>query len=200
MRDAGGADAGTKQALESGSHCRPAFADQRLLYLSITGGHGDGWMLSGNTFNLFPSYPGMPDGICDGVEEVRKKVREVLRAGSRHHQDLLHRRRPQPDRSPRIYPILSRRAGRDRAARPLTGAGVKVMSHAQGPGRGQKRRTCRRALHRTRHIPGRRSVRDDGRYEELSWCQRSWLPFTSWNMAKKKGMPEYGLRKVARGG
>ena len=26
--------------------------------------------------------PAVPSGICDGVEEVRKKVREVLRAGA----------------------------------------------------------------------------------------------------------------------
>jgi imidazolonepropionase-like amidohydrolase len=50
--------------------------------LSITGGHGDSWTVSGADPQLFPAYPGMPSGICDGPEGVRKKVREVLRAGA----------------------------------------------------------------------------------------------------------------------
>jgi imidazolonepropionase-like amidohydrolase len=28
------------------------------------------------------TYPGLPDAICDGTDEVRKRVREVLRAGA----------------------------------------------------------------------------------------------------------------------
>ena len=39
-------------------------------------------MLSGNDLKMTPAYPGYPDGICDGPEEVRKKVREILRAGA----------------------------------------------------------------------------------------------------------------------
>lgn len=42
--------------------------------LTITGGHGDGYTVSGIEMDLLPSgYPGMPSGKCDGVEEVRKK-------------------------------------------------------------------------------------------------------------------------------
>src|SRR5262249_2282404 len=42
------------------------------------------WMRSGTDLSLFLSqgYPGRPNGRCDGPEEVRKKVREVLRAGA----------------------------------------------------------------------------------------------------------------------
>ena len=50
--------------------------------LTITGGHGDGWMPSGLAFELFPRYPGMPVGICNGIEGVRQRTREVLRAGA----------------------------------------------------------------------------------------------------------------------
>jgi imidazolonepropionase-like amidohydrolase len=48
--------------------------------LSTTGGHGDSWMPSGVSLDV--AYPGCPSGICDGVEQVRQKVREVLRAGA----------------------------------------------------------------------------------------------------------------------
>ena len=39
-------------------------------------------MPSGVDLNAFAAYPGMPDGRCDGTEEVRKKVREMMRAGA----------------------------------------------------------------------------------------------------------------------
>ncbi|MCB9450635.1 MAG: amidohydrolase family protein [Anaerolineaceae bacterium] len=81
VRDAGGADLGVKQALEEGLILGPRMQIS-ITVLGITGGHADGWMPSGAAYNLFPDYPGNPNGICDGVEEVRKKVREVLRAGA----------------------------------------------------------------------------------------------------------------------
>ncbi len=81
VRDAGGADAGLKQAVETGVIVGPRIQIS-VTILSTTGGHGDGWMLSGGEYDMFPAYPGYPSGICDGVDEVRKKVREVLRAGA----------------------------------------------------------------------------------------------------------------------
>jgi imidazolonepropionase-like amidohydrolase len=48
--------------------------------LSITGGHFDFWLKSG--FDVKTSYSGYPDSICDGPEGVRRKVREVMRAGA----------------------------------------------------------------------------------------------------------------------
>ncbi|MCO5177518.1 MAG: amidohydrolase family protein [Thermomicrobiales bacterium] len=81
IRDAGGADAGIKMAVENGLITGPRMQIS-ISVLSTTGGHGDGWMLSGNNVMMMPPYPGNPDGICDGPEEVRKKVREVLRAGA----------------------------------------------------------------------------------------------------------------------
>jgi imidazolonepropionase-like amidohydrolase len=47
-----------------------------------TGGYLDPWLPSVSTFDMFPAHPGRPDGICDGVDGVRKKVREVIRAGA----------------------------------------------------------------------------------------------------------------------
>jgi imidazolonepropionase-like amidohydrolase len=81
VRDAGGADLGLKMAVEDGIVSGPRMQIS-ITILGMTGGHLDYAMPSGNEYRLFPSYPGRPDGQCDGVEEVRKKVREVLRAGA----------------------------------------------------------------------------------------------------------------------
>jgi imidazolonepropionase-like amidohydrolase len=75
VRDAGGADFGVKMAVERGLIAGPRMQIS-ISVLSITGGHGDGWMLSGNEISLFQPYPGNPDGRCDGPEEVRRKVRD----------------------------------------------------------------------------------------------------------------------------
>ncbi|MFD0942578.1 metal-dependent hydrolase family protein [Savagea faecisuis] len=82
VRDALGADLGMKQAIENGLIAGPRM-QVSINALTITGGHGDGYTVSGTTVDLLASdYPGMPHGMCDGVEEVRKKTREMLRAGA----------------------------------------------------------------------------------------------------------------------
>ena len=81
VRDAGGADLGVKMAVEQGLIEGPRMQIS-IAPLSTTGGHVDFWLPSGHQIHLFANYPGNPDGICDGVEEVRKKTREVLRAGA----------------------------------------------------------------------------------------------------------------------
>ena len=50
--------------------------------LSMTGGHNDPWLPSGATGPWSQPYPGMPSGVCDGVDGVAAKVREVIRAGA----------------------------------------------------------------------------------------------------------------------
>jgi imidazolonepropionase-like amidohydrolase len=77
VRDAGLADIGVKMAVDQGLILGPRMQIS-VAPLSISGGHFDFWLNSG--FDIKTSYPGFPDSICDGVEEVRKKVREVLRA------------------------------------------------------------------------------------------------------------------------
>ena len=79
VRDAGLADAGVKMAVEKGLIAGPRMQIS-ITPLSITGGHFDLWLNSG--FDIKPFYPGYPNSICDGPEGVRKKVREVLRAGA----------------------------------------------------------------------------------------------------------------------
>lgn len=81
VRDAGGADLGLKTAVEHGLVAGPRMQIS-LTLLSQTGGHGDDWMPSGFHLPLLPTYPGMPSAVLDGPDEMRKKVREVLRAGA----------------------------------------------------------------------------------------------------------------------
>jgi imidazolonepropionase-like amidohydrolase len=81
VRDAGGVDLGVKRAVESGLVVGPRIQIS-ITALTTTGGHGDGWMSSGNEFHMLPAHPGRPDGRCDGPENVRRKVREILRAGA----------------------------------------------------------------------------------------------------------------------
>lgn len=79
VRDAGLADYGLKMAVEQGLIQGPRMQIS-VAPLSVTGGHFDFWLKSG--FDVKTSYPGHPDSICDGVDGVRQKVREVLRAGA----------------------------------------------------------------------------------------------------------------------
>src|SRR3954454_4276202 len=81
VRDAGGADLGVKQALEEGIVRGPR-VQISITMLSQTGGHGDGWLPSGGKTELFPEYPGMPSSIVDGVDEAKRKVRELIRDGA----------------------------------------------------------------------------------------------------------------------
>ena len=81
VRDAGGADLGMKRAVEQGLIAGPRM-QITISVLTITGGHADSWVPSGADLGLIPAHAGRPSGICDGIEEVRKKVREILRAGA----------------------------------------------------------------------------------------------------------------------
>ena len=81
VRDAGGADAGIKRAVADGLIPGPRM-QVSLRLLSQTGGHGDGWFASGQEVRLLPAYPGMPDGVVDGPEALRRRVRELVRAGA----------------------------------------------------------------------------------------------------------------------
>ncbi|MBD0328763.1 MAG: amidohydrolase family protein [Thermoleophilia bacterium] len=81
VRDAGGADLGVKRAVDEGIVSGPRIQIS-LRMLSQTGGHGDGWLASGDRIRLFPDYPGSPNAIVDGPHEMRRKVRELVRAGA----------------------------------------------------------------------------------------------------------------------
>ncbi|MCH7584225.1 MAG: amidohydrolase family protein [Acidobacteria bacterium] len=81
VRDAGGADLGVKTAVERGLIPGPRMLIS-LTMISQTGGHGDGWLPSGMHYDLMAKHPGVPAGLVDGPEEMRKKVRELIRMGA----------------------------------------------------------------------------------------------------------------------
>jgi imidazolonepropionase-like amidohydrolase len=81
VRDAAGADAGMRLAVEEGSLRGPRMQIS-VTMLSMTGGHNDPWLPSGATGVWGQTYPGMPSGVCDGIDGVAAKVREVIRAGA----------------------------------------------------------------------------------------------------------------------
>ena len=81
VRDAGGADLGVKQAVEKGLIPGPRMRIS-VSIISQTGGHGDGWTVSGHCVPLGVSHPGRPEGLADGPDEMRKLARTLLRAGA----------------------------------------------------------------------------------------------------------------------
>ena len=81
IRDASGADLGIQQAVNDGLVIGPRMQIS-VTAISQTGGHGDGWMPSGICVTGFESHPGRPSSLVDGPEEMRKKVRELVRAGA----------------------------------------------------------------------------------------------------------------------
>lgn len=82
VRDAGGAPAGLKMAVERGLIAGPRM-QLAITLLCQTGGHGDGHYPSCVDIGFFGIHlSDVPSGVVDGIEEMRKKVREVLRAGA----------------------------------------------------------------------------------------------------------------------
>ena len=73
------ADFGVKTAVQQGIITGPRLQIS-VMPLSISGGHFDLQLKSGHQVKT--TYPGLPEAVCDGKDEVRKRVREVLRAGA----------------------------------------------------------------------------------------------------------------------
>jgi imidazolonepropionase-like amidohydrolase len=193
VRDAGGADAGLRQAIETGVIAGPRLQIS-ITVLTITGGHADGWMRSGNEFALFPSYPGLPDGRCDGVEAVRLKVREVLRAGA----DVIKVCATGGVLSPTDHPEFTQFSPEELDVIVREAAyrrGVKVMAHAQGA-EGIKN-AVRAGIHSIEH-----GIYLDDEAIELMLAHGTYLvptllaPLAVLEAGEKGGMPEYGVRKA----
>ncbi len=85
VRDAGGLDAGLRDAVAAGLSPGPEL-QVSVVPLNRTGGHGDGflpgtgWELP--TDGMLPAYPGRPPHVADGPDEVRRVVRTILRSGA----------------------------------------------------------------------------------------------------------------------
>jgi len=128
IRDASGADLGIKQAVADGLIAGPRM-QVSLTMITQTGGHGDPWFPCGCDVHLFTPHPGRPSGLVDGPDEMRRKVRELIRDGA----DVIKVATSGGVLSPRDDP----RHGhfRDDELRVLvdeaTAAGRFVMAHAQ---------------------------------------------------------------------
>lgn len=82
VRDAGGTPAGVKMAVERGIIAGPRM-QVAVSLISQTGGHGDGYYPCCLDLGLFGlQLADVPNGVADGIEEVRKTTREILRAGA----------------------------------------------------------------------------------------------------------------------
>jgi imidazolonepropionase-like amidohydrolase len=128
VRDAGGADLGVRQAVENGLIEGPRLRIA-ISILSQTGGHNDGWLPSGTCAPLFPAHAGRPDGVVDGPDEMRKRAREIIRAGA----DVLKVCTSGGVLSPRDSPRHAhfRPDELDVLVAEATAAGLPVMAHAQ---------------------------------------------------------------------
>lgn len=128
VRDAGGADLGVKEAVERGIVAGPRMQIS-ISMLSQTGGHGDSHMPSGACFRWHHSYPGNPSGLVDGPDEMRRRVRELIREGA----DVIKVATSGGVLSPRDDPRHGhfRDDELDVLVAEATAAGKFVMAHAQ---------------------------------------------------------------------
>jgi imidazolonepropionase-like amidohydrolase len=129
IRDAGGADLGIKQAVEDGLIRGPRMQIS-IVMLTQTGGHGDDWYPSGGNVPFMISHPGRPSGLVDGPDEVRRKVRELVRMGA----DVIKVATSGGVLSPRDDPRHAhlRPVELEVLVEEATAAGIFVMAHAQG--------------------------------------------------------------------
>jgi imidazolonepropionase-like amidohydrolase len=129
VRDAGGADLGIKQAVADGLIPGPRL-QLSLTMVSQTGGHGDDWFVSGSRIPLLPVHPGVPSGIVDGPDEMRRKVRELHMMGA----DVVKVATSGGVLSPRDDPRHAhfRPAELEVLVEEASAAGMFVMAHAQG--------------------------------------------------------------------
>ncbi len=80
VRDAGHTPVGVRLAAEAGYFPAPRM-ELAISLLSQTGGHGDDLMPCGARVGLTMNVD-VPHGVVDGVDDMRRKVRQVLQAGA----------------------------------------------------------------------------------------------------------------------
>lgn len=192
VRDAGGADVGTRMAAESGLVLGPRI-QLSVAPLTVTGGQGDGWMRSGREFGLFFPYPGVPDGRADGVDAVRHKVREVLRAGA----DVVKIFTTGGVLSPTSHPSYTQFSPEELDVIVKEAAwhgGKRVMSHAQGTG-GIKS-AVRAGVQSIEHAVWLDDEVIDLMIKNGTYVVPTLLaPFSIIETGEREGMPEYAMKK-----
>lgn len=127
-RDAGGTSLGVKAAVEQGLVRGPRLRIS-LSMISQSGGHGDGWLPSGLETRLFASDPGIPKSIVDSPDDMRRIVREIVRAGA----DNIKVATSGGVMSPRSDPTRAHLSPEELAVlvAEARAAGVHVLAHAQ---------------------------------------------------------------------
>ncbi len=80
VRDASGVDLGMKMAVEQGLIPGPRLKISVNIICQF-GGHNDHTEPAG-VDSTYPKLQTIPDGVCDGVDACRHKVREMVRAGA----------------------------------------------------------------------------------------------------------------------
>ncbi|MGB3830161.1 MAG: amidohydrolase family protein [Ornithinimicrobium sp.] len=128
VRDAGGADLGVADALRTGLISGPRM-QVALTMISQTGGHGDGVQPCGIDVPLFGAHPGRPRAVVDGSDDMRRVVRELVRAGA----DVIKVATSGGVMSPRSDPRHGhfRDAEIETLVAEASAAGLFVMAHAQ---------------------------------------------------------------------
>lgn len=127
VRDAAGADAGIRRAIDEGLIPGPRLLVS-LMQLSPTGGPND--MRSPSGLDVWPDRPDIPRPVADGIDGVRAKVREYVGAGA----DVIkvfatgHFTMPRGGAHRQLYRDDELRAIVEEAAV----HGVRVMAHAHG--------------------------------------------------------------------
>ncbi|MFI0404346.1 amidohydrolase family protein [Actinomadura sp. 3N508] len=128
VRDAAGADLGTKRAVDLGLVRGPRLRIA-VTMLSQTGGHADPWLPSGHCVPVLPGSPALPGGVVDGVDQMRVRVRELVRAGADWVKVAASGGVMSPGTDPR-RPQFSPEELRT-AVTEASVAGLGVMAHAQ---------------------------------------------------------------------
>ena len=129
VRDAAGADAGVRRAVDEGMVPGPRM-QIAIDMISQTGGHGDEHFGCGHEIPLLsPAYPGHPKTIVDGPDEMRELVRTLIREGA----DVLKVATSGGVLSPLSDPKRAqlRPSELDVLVEEATAAGRFVMAHAQ---------------------------------------------------------------------
>jgi imidazolonepropionase-like amidohydrolase len=130
VRDAAGAPAGLKIAVERGIVAGPRM-QIAVSMITQTGGHGDGFYPCCVDLGLFGiRYYDVPNGVADGADEVRKAAREILRAGA----DWIKLATTGGVLSPADIPTSSQLTVEEIATAVYEAAaqGKRCMAHAQG--------------------------------------------------------------------